>query len=77
MNAYKQNHYEGPIRRATSLVKVCRDLKDPDALDDFQWAMVVKGGIHFHTHPKTGITHQLWTDEKPDTVAYQKCIGYY
>lgn len=75
--SYKQNHYEGPIKRATSRAQANRLLKDKDALDERQWRRLVEGDCSFHIHSKTNVTHQLWTDEKEGTVALQKCIGYW
>lgn len=72
-----QNHYEGPVRRTTSLAVLNRALKDPDGIDEMMWAELVKGCLTFHHHPKTKICHQIWTDERPDTVAFQKCIGWW
>lgn len=72
-----QNHYEGPIMKTTSRAQVNRLLKDPDAIEQYRWDNLVEGDMHFHKHPKTGIEHQLWTDEKAGTVALQKLLGWW
>jgi hypothetical protein len=69
------NRYEGPVRRTTSQEQLNKFLKDPDAIDNRVWKMLVEGGMWFHDHPKTKVCHQLWTDEKEGTVAFQKYIG--
>ena len=74
---YAQNHYEGAIKKATSRAAANRLLKDPDGIEQYRWDNLVKGGMHFHKHPKTGIEHQLWTDEKDGTVAMQKLLGWW
>ena len=77
MTNIKRNHYKGPVRRATSLASLNRLLKEPEAVDELMWDELVKGNLTFRTHPKTGVCHQIWTDERPGTVALQQCIGYY
>jgi hypothetical protein len=69
------NRYKGPVRRTTSQAQLNKLLKDPDAIDNRVWKMLVEGGMWFYKHPKSSLEYQLWTDEKEGTVAFQQYIG--